>query len=79
MRKKCTFCKHSLVTFLIFNEKSEALFLASNKKMCKSSTFNKQIDFKFRILEYTVDLKHFSTKTLLLSNFKVPHGLSIIP
>ena len=32
--KKCTFCTHSLVTFLIFNEKSEVLFLTFNKKCC---------------------------------------------
>ena len=43
--------------------------------LCENSTFNKQIDFKFRLLEYTLIIKHFSTNTLLLSNFKVQHGV----
>ena len=61
---------------MIFNEKSEVLFFTFNKKMLgENSTFNKQIDFKFRLLEYTLNLKHFSTNTLLLSNFKVQHGV----
>ena len=33
-KKNCTFCTHSLVTFLIFNEKTEVLFLTFNKKCC---------------------------------------------
>ena len=41
----------------------------------ENSTFNKQIDFKFGILVYTLDLKLLSTNTLLLSNFKVQHGV----
>ena len=36
---------------------------------------NKENEFKFRFLEYTLNLKHFSTSTLLFPNFKVQQGV----
>ena len=70
MRKKLHILYAQFGNIFDFKEKSEVLFFTFNKKMlCENSTFNKQIDFKFRLLEYTLNLKHFSTDTLLLSNF----------